>query len=155
MSNKQEELEAIVQQETYGVIAITETWWDDSHDWSAAMGGYKLFRRDREGEVEAWLSLYADNPRHSCASASTGEISTLAEGSSVESFLAKPQSVSVTGGRQKRGGDLSPPQGGPERLESQPDVMLQARDLWKGEVAENIGKVEITGNVGDEPELLG
>ncbi|KAJ7420326.1 hypothetical protein BTVI_21858 [Pitangus sulphuratus] len=50
MGNKQEELEAIVQQESYDVVAITETWWDDSHDWGAAMDGYKLFRRDRQGQ---------------------------------------------------------------------------------------------------------
>ncbi|KAK4806160.1 hypothetical protein QYF61_001083 [Mycteria americana] len=48
MGNKQEELEAIVRQENYDMVAITETWWDDSHNWSAAMDGYKLFRRDRE-----------------------------------------------------------------------------------------------------------
>ncbi|KAJ7421888.1 hypothetical protein BTVI_16251 [Pitangus sulphuratus] len=47
MDNKQEELEAIVHQESYDVVAITETYWDDSHDWSAAMGGYEPFRRDR------------------------------------------------------------------------------------------------------------
>ncbi|KAJ7424170.1 hypothetical protein BTVI_07462 [Pitangus sulphuratus] len=47
MGNKQEELEAIEQQESYDEVAITETWWDDSHDWSAAMDGYKLFRKDR------------------------------------------------------------------------------------------------------------
>ncbi|PKU35646.1 egf-like repeat and discoidin i-like domain-containing protein 3 [Limosa lapponica baueri] len=47
MGNKQEELEAIVQQESYDVVTITETWWDNLHDWSAAMDGYKLFRRDR------------------------------------------------------------------------------------------------------------
>ena len=39
MGNKQEELEAIVQQENYDIVAITETWWDDSHNWSAAMDG--------------------------------------------------------------------------------------------------------------------
>ncbi|KAK4830584.1 hypothetical protein QYF61_011819 [Mycteria americana] len=49
MGNKQEELEGIVQQENYDIVAITETWWDDSHNWSAAMDGYKLFRRDRRG----------------------------------------------------------------------------------------------------------
>ncbi|KAK4811271.1 hypothetical protein QYF61_023323 [Mycteria americana] len=49
MGNKQEELEAIVHQENYDMVAITETWWDDSHNWSAAMDGYKLFRRDRRG----------------------------------------------------------------------------------------------------------
>ena len=47
MGNKQEELEAIVQQESYDIVDITETWWDDSYDWSAAMCGYKLFRKDR------------------------------------------------------------------------------------------------------------
>jgi len=39
MGNKQEELEAIVQQDSYDLVAITEIWWDDSHDWSAAMDG--------------------------------------------------------------------------------------------------------------------
>ena len=28
MSNKQEELEAIVRQANYDLVAITETWWD-------------------------------------------------------------------------------------------------------------------------------
>ena len=37
MGNKQEELEAIVQQANYDLVAITETWWDHSHDWRAAM----------------------------------------------------------------------------------------------------------------------
>ncbi|KAK4829638.1 hypothetical protein QYF61_005849 [Mycteria americana] len=56
MGNKQEELEAIVHQENYDMVAITETWWDDSHNWSAAMDGYKLFRRDRR-----FLECVADN----------------------------------------------------------------------------------------------
>jgi len=47
MGSKQEELEAIVQQDSNDLVAITEMWWDDSHDWSAVMDGYKLFRRDR------------------------------------------------------------------------------------------------------------
>ncbi|KAK4810734.1 hypothetical protein QYF61_007708 [Mycteria americana] len=58
MSNKQEELEAIVQQENYDIVAITETWWDDLHDWSAAMDGYKLFRRDRQGRRGGGVPLY-------------------------------------------------------------------------------------------------
>ncbi|PKU49574.1 rna-directed dna polymerase from mobile element jockey-like [Limosa lapponica baueri] len=56
MSNKQE-LEDIVQQKNYDVVTITETWWDDSHDWSAALDGYKLFRRDRQGEEVGWLCM--------------------------------------------------------------------------------------------------
>ncbi|KAJ7409116.1 hypothetical protein BTVI_57818 [Pitangus sulphuratus] len=58
MGNEQEELEAIVQQESYDVVTITETWWDDSHDWSAAMGGCKLFRRDRQGRRSGGVALY-------------------------------------------------------------------------------------------------
>ena len=48
MGNKQEEREAIVQQANYNLFAITETWWDHFHDRSAAMDGYRLFRRDRQ-----------------------------------------------------------------------------------------------------------
>ena len=47
MSNKKDELEVIVSQANYDLVAITETWWDHSHDWSAVIDGYKLFRRDR------------------------------------------------------------------------------------------------------------
>jgi len=58
MGNKQEELEAIVQQDSYALVAITETWWDDSHDWSAAMDGYKLFGRERRGRRGGGVALY-------------------------------------------------------------------------------------------------
>ncbi|KAK4827657.1 hypothetical protein QYF61_020429 [Mycteria americana] len=57
MGNKQEELEAIVQQENYGIVAIMKTWWDDSHNWSAAVDGYKLFRRDRQGRRGGGVAL--------------------------------------------------------------------------------------------------
>ena len=62
MGNKQEELEALVQQEGYDIVAITETWWDDSHDWSAALEGYKLFRRDRQGRRGSGVALYVREP---------------------------------------------------------------------------------------------
>ena len=58
MDNKQEELEAIVQQASYDLVAITETWWDRSHDWSVAMDGYKLFRKDRQGRKGSGMALY-------------------------------------------------------------------------------------------------
>ncbi|PKU27536.1 rna-directed dna polymerase from mobile element jockey-like [Limosa lapponica baueri] len=58
MGNKQDELEAIVQQDSYDVVAITETWWVDYHDdWHAAMNGYKLFRRDRQGRRGEGVAL--------------------------------------------------------------------------------------------------
>jgi len=33
-----------------GIIGISETWWDESHDWSAGMESYSLLRRDRQGK---------------------------------------------------------------------------------------------------------
>ena len=45
MGNKQEEATMLL--ESYDLVAITEIWWDESHDWSAAINGYRLFRRDR------------------------------------------------------------------------------------------------------------
>ena len=58
MGNKQEELEVTVQQANYDLVAITETWWDNSHDWSAVMDGYKLYRRDRKGRKGGSVPLY-------------------------------------------------------------------------------------------------
>jgi len=55
MENKQEDLEASVQLESYDLIAATETWWNKTHNWSAATNGYKLFRRDRQGRRGKWL----------------------------------------------------------------------------------------------------
>jgi len=42
MGNKQEELEAIIQQDGYIMVAITEMWWDSSHDCHAVVDGYTL-----------------------------------------------------------------------------------------------------------------
>lgn len=56
MGNKQEELEAMVQQQSYDVT-IAETWWDNSHSWSTALNGYNLFRRDRIGRRGGGVAL--------------------------------------------------------------------------------------------------
>jgi len=58
MGNKQEELAAIAQQDGYDLVAITETWWDSSHDWHAAMDGYRLFRKDRPTRRAGGVALY-------------------------------------------------------------------------------------------------
>ena len=58
MGNKQEELETIVQSESYDGVAITETWWNDSHSWNAVMEGYWLFKRDRLGRKGSGVALY-------------------------------------------------------------------------------------------------
>ena len=49
MGNKQEELEAVVQLGKYDLIAIMETWWDESHNWNLLIEDYRLVRRDRQG----------------------------------------------------------------------------------------------------------
>jgi len=58
MDNKQEELEAIVQQDSYALVAITETWRHSSHDWHAVMDGYRLFRKDRPTRRGGRVALY-------------------------------------------------------------------------------------------------
>ncbi|RMC22218.1 hypothetical protein DUI87_00529 [Hirundo rustica rustica] len=57
MGNKQE-LEAMVQQQSCDVVTIMEMWWDDFHSWSAALDGYKPFRRDRKGRRGGGVALY-------------------------------------------------------------------------------------------------
>jgi len=58
MGNKQEELEAIVLLESCNLIALIETWWDESHDWSMVINGYRLFRRERQEKRGGGVSLY-------------------------------------------------------------------------------------------------
>lgn len=59
MGNKQE-LEAIVLLESYDLVAITATRWDESCGWSAAVDGYRLFRRYRVGRSGGGVSLCID-----------------------------------------------------------------------------------------------
>jgi len=47
-----------VQQANYDLVAITTTWWDHSHDWSAVMDGCKLSRRNRQGRKGGGVALY-------------------------------------------------------------------------------------------------
>lgn len=68
MGNKQGEMASMVHLENFDLVAITETWWDNSHNWNATIKGYKIFRRDREGRrgegvtlyVEAWIDCEED-----------------------------------------------------------------------------------------------
>ena len=39
-----------VQPQGHDLYAITEMWWDSSHEWNAAMESYVLFRKDRLGK---------------------------------------------------------------------------------------------------------
>ncbi|KAF4792243.1 hypothetical protein TURU_123107 [Turdus rufiventris] len=47
----------MVQQQSYDVVAIAETWWDVSQ-LSTALDGYKLFRRDRKGKRGGGVAHY-------------------------------------------------------------------------------------------------
>ena len=44
--------------ESYDLIVITETWWDESHGWRVAIDGYKVFRRERQGKRGEGVALY-------------------------------------------------------------------------------------------------
>lgn len=58
LGNKQKELEAAVLLENHDIVAVTETWWDDSRNESVAIDDCKLFRRDRqEGRGES-VAIY-------------------------------------------------------------------------------------------------
>jgi len=56
--NKQKELEATALLESYSLIALTETCWDESHDWIMAIDGYRLFRWDGQGKRGGGVALY-------------------------------------------------------------------------------------------------
>ena len=58
VGNKQDELEICVRSQGHDHIAITETWWDSSHDWNAVMEGYVFFRKDRLGKRGGGVALY-------------------------------------------------------------------------------------------------
>ncbi|PKU48451.1 rna-directed dna polymerase from mobile element jockey- hypothetical protein [Limosa lapponica baueri] len=46
------------QSESYDIIGITETWWDNSHDWRIVMDGYRLFHKDRQERRARGVTLY-------------------------------------------------------------------------------------------------
>lgn len=49
MGNKQYELELCAQLQGCDLVGISEPWWDSSHDWKAAVDGYRDFKKDRPG----------------------------------------------------------------------------------------------------------
>ena len=42
MGNQQEELEVRIKERDYDLIGITETWWDNSHNWNNRIVGYDI-----------------------------------------------------------------------------------------------------------------
>ena len=51
-------METMVQLENYALTAVTETWWDDSHNWNTMIKSDKLFRRDRQGRRGVGIAAY-------------------------------------------------------------------------------------------------
>ena len=52
-------VEVLVCSQSYDVIGISKTWWNESHDWSAGMKSCGIFKRDRQsrwgGEVAPYV----------------------------------------------------------------------------------------------------
>ncbi|GAB0192592.1 hypothetical protein GRJ2_001724500 [Grus japonensis] len=58
MGNKQEELEICVWSQGHDLIAVTQTWWDSSHDWNAVKDGYILLGKGRPARRGGGVALY-------------------------------------------------------------------------------------------------
>ena len=58
MGNKQEELTLLLADTSPDIVKITETWWDETHDWAVNVKGYRLYRRDRIGKRGGGVALY-------------------------------------------------------------------------------------------------
>ncbi|KAK4809582.1 hypothetical protein QYF61_025025 [Mycteria americana] len=61
MRNKQDELEGLVSSQSYDIIGVSGTWWNESHEWSAGMEGYRVLRRDRQGRVKGSFDARAED----------------------------------------------------------------------------------------------
>ena len=83
MGNKQDELELLIHEGKYDLIGITETWWDDSHDWNTAIEGYNLFKRNRSNRKGGGVALYVKNT-YLCTEIQEEEL-----GSPIESIWVK------------------------------------------------------------------
>ncbi|KAJ7422683.1 mitochondrial fission process protein 1 [Willisornis vidua] len=58
MRNKQDEFEALAPSQRFDIIVISETWRDDSCDWTILLDSYRLFRRDKQGRKGGGVALY-------------------------------------------------------------------------------------------------
>lgn len=57
MGKKVKQLDVCVWLQGYYLIGIMEIWWDRSQDWSTAVEGYRLFRKDRLGRQGEGVAL--------------------------------------------------------------------------------------------------
>ena len=61
MRNKTDKLEVLAQSYSSYIIGISKTWWDESCGCWAAIDGYRLFRRDRQGRRDGWVAMYVED----------------------------------------------------------------------------------------------
>ena len=73
MGKKQNELGLLLHEGKYDLIGITETEWDDSHDWNIAIEGYTLFKMNRRNRKGGRVSLYVKNT-HPCTEIQAEEL---------------------------------------------------------------------------------
>uniref|UniRef100_A0A8D0BMQ2 NADH dehydrogenase [ubiquinone] 1 alpha subcomplex subunit 12 n=1 Tax=Salvator merianae TaxID=96440 RepID=A0A8D0BMQ2_SALMN len=90
MGNKQGELEILAQENKYDIIGITETWWDNTHDWNTELEGYNLFKKNRLNKRGGGVALYVRKIY------TTTEINLSDNGSPVETVWVKIQGESNT-----------------------------------------------------------
>ena len=52
----------------HSLTGITEAQWKSSHNWSAAVDGYRLFVKDKLGQREGGVALNAESSRNTLGS---------------------------------------------------------------------------------------
>ncbi|XP_063813224.1 uncharacterized protein LOC135050885 [Pseudophryne corroboree] len=67
LTGTKDKLEILATSKQYDIIGITETWWDEYHDWTDNLEGYTLFRRDRLNKrVEVYVFSTTATCQHTC-----------------------------------------------------------------------------------------
>ncbi|RMC20265.1 hypothetical protein DUI87_01111 [Hirundo rustica rustica] len=113
MKIEQEELKALAQSQRFYITGINETSWDESCDWSAMLGGYRLFRRGA-GVHQCW-SLFEYHL-----------LKGTGAGNSQMSKVNQKQKVGLT--------EQGSPFGNKAKKEGDEDGHLTNRDMDKAEV---------------------
>lgn len=62
--NKRNQTETMLQLKNYDLIALTETQWDESHNWNTMIEGYKFFRRIGKVGVDFCCGLIQQVAKH-------------------------------------------------------------------------------------------
>lgn len=55
---KQARLTGSISSQSYDIIGISGTWWNEPHNWAPGMESYRLFRRDKQSRPGGGIALY-------------------------------------------------------------------------------------------------